>query len=369
MSKKKEVGENKSKIAGVIAELTKKHKDVAIFTGSDIDAFSYQKIPTGIFELDIGLGGGVPTGRFTIVTGVESSGKTLSMMLALGNCQRVLKKPALLIDAEKSFDKAWAERLGVNTAKDMLYVIQPDIAETSLDIVAACIRSNEFSFIGVDSLEALTPKLEVEESIEKSVMGKPAQMMNRAFRIWQAALNSLSNKRVPVCEQPVLYLINQPRDGFSRFGGYVVLPKGRGQRHATSNIINFKVSEKILEKTDSEVLVNKGIQVTFFLEKSKVGTPYKTGTFFIWTKEGSPYLVGNPEGILKYAVKYGLISKAGAWYIIKETGEKYQGKEKVCLHIYEEEEKWKTLLIEKMKEAPETSSEWKEKEDDGDAFE
>ena len=55
------------------------------------------------------------------------------------------------------FDHTWAARLGVQT--DELEIVAPYSAELALDIIIAAIKSREYGLIVVDSLAALSPKM------------------------------------------------------------------------------------------------------------------------------------------------------------------------------------------------------------------
>ena len=44
-----------------------------------------ERIPTGLFELDLAMGGGFPRGMVSIVYGDESSTKTTTAYLAIAN--------------------------------------------------------------------------------------------------------------------------------------------------------------------------------------------------------------------------------------------------------------------------------------------
>jgi recombination protein RecA len=60
--------------AALIAQIRKDKGDKAIIKGSEVP--SVECIPTGIFEMDLALGGGFPKSRLCIVYGPEGSGKS-----------------------------------------------------------------------------------------------------------------------------------------------------------------------------------------------------------------------------------------------------------------------------------------------------
>ncbi|MEP6737943.1 MAG: ATPase domain-containing protein, partial [Chryseolinea sp.] len=97
---------------------------------SDEKVMDVPAISTGSIGLDIALGiGGIPRGRITEIYGPESSGKTTLTLHCIAEAQ---KKGGLaaFIDAEHAFDKAYAEKLGIDT--ENLLISQPDNGEQAL---------------------------------------------------------------------------------------------------------------------------------------------------------------------------------------------------------------------------------------------
>ena len=142
---------------------------------SDIPAIS-----TGSLGLDIALGiGGIPRGRVTEIYGPESSGKTTLTLHAIAEAQKA-GGMAAFIDAEHAFDKAYAEKLGIDT--ENLLISQPDNGEQALEIAEHLIRSGAIDIIVIDSVAALVPKAELEGEMGESKMGLQARLMSQALR-------------------------------------------------------------------------------------------------------------------------------------------------------------------------------------------
>src|SRR5882762_5612637 len=80
------------------------------------------RLPTGIFSLDLAMGGGFPQGRAGVLYGFESAMKTTLALKLIAQAQRLLpKKRAVYFDVEGSLDQEWAENFGVVWA-DLLIV-------------------------------------------------------------------------------------------------------------------------------------------------------------------------------------------------------------------------------------------------------
>ena len=57
-------------------EINKKYGAGTIATASEAKALDLVRIPTGVLNVDVGFGGGLPRGRFVTIKGHFSSGKT-----------------------------------------------------------------------------------------------------------------------------------------------------------------------------------------------------------------------------------------------------------------------------------------------------
>jgi len=71
------------------------------------------RLPSGIFPLDLAIGGGIPRGKATMIWGPESSGKT-NLILCLIKMHQLLfpHLTCVFCDAEHSFDPVWAKAMG-----------------------------------------------------------------------------------------------------------------------------------------------------------------------------------------------------------------------------------------------------------------
>ena len=117
-------------------------------------------IPTGALSLDLALGvGGVPRGRIVEIFGPESSGKTTLVYHIIAEAQ-ARGGVCAFVDAEHAIDPIYAKRIGVDT--DELLVSQPDYGEQALEIVDVLVRSGAVDVVAVDSVAALTPRVELE---------------------------------------------------------------------------------------------------------------------------------------------------------------------------------------------------------------
>ena len=144
-------------------------------------------IPTGALSLDLALGiGGMPRGRIVEVFGPESSGKTTLVYHVLAEAQR-LGGICAFIDAEHAMDPLYAREIGVDI--DELLVSQPDYGEQALEVCDMLVRSGAVDVVALDSVAALTPRVELEGQMGDQTVGLQARMMSQAMRKLAGNLN------------------------------------------------------------------------------------------------------------------------------------------------------------------------------------
>jgi recombination protein RecA len=140
-------------------------------------------LPTGFSSLDQALGG-LPRGRIIELFGGAGTGKTT---LALQIVARTLVNGgAAWIDAERSFDPAYAAGLGV--AVERLAVTQPESAEQAFDMMQRLALSGAVDLLVVDSAAALAPEIELQTGIGQSGPGAHTRAFASGLRKLAAAL-------------------------------------------------------------------------------------------------------------------------------------------------------------------------------------
>src|SRR3990172_1519001 len=216
IKKTDEIKESKD-LEQLLDSLQEKFGEGAIMKLGDVKHIDVPAISTGSFSLDIALGvGGFPKGRIVEIFGPESSGKTTLALHAVAEAQKAGGKTAF-IDAEHALDPEYAKKLGVKINE--LLISQPDSGEEALNIMESLVRSGIIDVIVVDSVAALTPKVEIEGEMGAQYIGLQARMMSQALR----KITAISAK-----SKTLVVFINQLREKIGiMFGNPETTPGGR----------------------------------------------------------------------------------------------------------------------------------------------
>ena len=316
--------DNKKKVL----DLTIKQIDKAFGKGAfmrlgDKEFEPIESISTGSIGLDIALGiGGVPRGRVIEIYGPESSGKTTLALQIIAECQKEGGICAF-VDAEHALDIKYAGNLGVDI--DNLFVSQPDYGEQALDIVETIARSGAIDLIVVDSVAALTPKVEIDGDMGDQQVGLQARLMSKALRKLTGVVHKMNT---------TIIFINQIRMKIGMMG------YGSPETTTGGNALKFYSSVRIdirriatLKQAEESI----GNRVKAKIVKNKVAPPFKQTEFDIMFGEG----ISKEGELVDYGVKLDIIDKSGAWFSYgdKKLG---QGRENVKALLIEE----KKLAIE-----------------------
>lgn len=263
----------KDPMEGVLANLHKiighKGSESAIYRYGDKEAKNIETISFGYPEIDEASAiGGVQKGKLVEMYGLPSSGKSFLSLKLIASAQSAGER-CFLVDAEQSFDPAWAKKHGVDV--DNLYIVNESIsAEKYMDLINSACDSGAFGLVVVDSTAALIPQKELDGSVGDQDYALLARIMSKGCK----KLMSSCDKGNTAC-----VFINQVRANI----------KGAGKRGADEyvtpggNALDFCAHMRILvwpggmirvAGDDGEkVSIGKRSYVRFV--KNKLGNPDK----------------------------------------------------------------------------------------------
>jgi recombination protein RecA len=267
-----------------------------------------EAISTGSLGLDLALGvGGIPKGRVVEIYGPESSGKTTLTLHAIAECQKAGGVCAF-IDAEHALDVKYAKDIGVDV--DNLLVSQPDYGEQALEILETVIRSGAVDLVVVDSVAALTPKVEIDGDMDDMQVGVQARLMSKALRKVTGLMNNMKT---------TVIFINQIRMkiGMTGYGSPETTTGGNALKFYSSVRLDIR---RIATLKQAEQSIGNRTKVK--VVKNKVAPPFKQAEFDIMFGEG----ISKMGELIDYGVKLDIVEKAGAWFSYND-GKIGQGKE------------------------------------------
>lgn len=353
-----------SSFAAFRAALEKEFGDDRVLAQNKLSRYEF--IPTGSLALDYALRtGGLAKGRIHEIVGQPGVGKSSTAYTMMANAQKAFPDQAVvLIDLEHSFDKSWAERLGLDTSDEKFLYFSPADAEDVSDFIRRVSDGGWVSMITVDSMGAMESRAAYSKKAEESAMGKSSQVISRMIK-HVTGLAAHFN----VC----VLLINQYRANLSS-------PMG-GEISAGPKIMTYMTTTKIeMKRTYGDDLYIGpksnghlvGIETRAKVTRNKLAPGNKVATFQIINEESAEYgpvgIYAAPE-ILAVGILTGVIAQGGGGYYTLPNGERLRGQDTVAEYLQEHPEVFaqiRTQVLETVKHELTLDAPLTEDEEDGD---
>lgn len=309
---KKSAGE----LASVLLAARKAKGEGIAVTGRNIP--QVKRIPTGIFEFDLAVGGGFPRSRYSIVYGPESSGKTNLTYKAIANAQK-LPPPcnkAVLIDLEGTFDPVWAEQFGIDV--DELVVIKPGYGEEAGDLCEAVLRAEDVAIVVLDSLAVMVSSKEAEQSLEKFDVGTSGLLVKRLVNKIVIALSEEAKRG----HEPAMVFINQTRMKIGvMFGNPETMPGGQAMKFLSALTVRLNGKNKTVNSVSPDMPAFK--ETTAEIKKAKVPvTRYNFNyDLVLYPHEGLSVGDTNSWGLVSNSLKQigALVKATKGWELLGKT--------------------------------------------------
>jgi recombination protein RecA len=268
---KKGVTKSTTSMTDFLAEMQKdKGEEIGSFGGK---LAMSDRMPTGIFPLDLAMGGGFPRCSASIIFGPESSGKTNILLRTIAMHQLLWpEKTCAFFDIENSLDPRWAQRLGVDTER--LLVIRPQYGEQMVDMVESALLTDDCGLVGIDSIAAILTTSEAEASAERATVGGNSLLIGKLVRKSISAMMEASKRGL----RPSLIYINQVRSRVGVvYGNPEIMPGGMAPRFQANIILRVYGKNLMDPKISSVMPVIKDTK--FVMSKWKCPILSEGGTF------------------------------------------------------------------------------------------
>lgn len=266
-----------------------------------------EKLLSGIFSFDLLTKGGIPVGKFTLIYGDKSTGKsTFALRMIKQFAKTYPDREICYVDFENTFDPDWAETI-IGENLETLSVATPAYAEEGIEFLQEATKENRYGLIIIDSLANIIPVLEAEASADQEFMGFIARTINKLLRRLVPNVVEAERSGRPI----TVILINQLRTAIQR-SSYLpsaTMPGGKYQEALSSLIIRFYV-----DKVDKKDDIPMKVEYSFVIEKNKTGgIPRVAGKYVMDLKTGE---IHNDNTVLMLLKEYGLLKQEGKKYVI-----------------------------------------------------
>ena len=311
-------------IEEVLSQLNPKLRK-QVMSGDTVPATQYAATPS--FGLNRALNGGLPYGRQVLIWGSKSSAKSSLCLQTIALAQKEGKVCAW-IDAEMSYDKDWAEKLGVDTSK--LIVSQArtinDMVEIGVDLMQAGV-----DLVVVDSITSLLPAIYFEKDTDELKQLENTKQIGAESRDFSNAwkmINYANNKVKPT----LFILISQSRNNINAMYTSQQPTGGQATKFYSSTIIKLFSSESENQAIKGKIHVGDklieekvGRKVRWEVQFSKTSPAFQSGEYDFYFR-GDDLGVDSIGDLVDTAEGMGLINRTGAWYQL-EDGTKVQGRD------------------------------------------
>ena len=308
----------------VLAQLNPKLRKT-IMIGDSVPPTEYAETPS--FGLNRALAGGLPYGRQVLVWGSKSSAKSSLCLQMIGLAQKEGKVCAW-IDAEMSYDKKWAEGLGVDSSK--LIVSQCRTINEMVDVGTNLMQAG-VDIIVIDSITSLLPAIYFEKDSDELKQLENTKQIGAESRDFSNAwkmLNYANNKVKPT----MLVLISQSRNNISAMYTSQQPTGGQATKFYSSTVIKLFSSESDNQAIKGKIHVGDklieekiGRKIRWELQFSKTSPGFQSGEYDFYFR-GDNVGIDSIGDLVDTAEMMGIVERTGAWYVLPD-GTKVQGRE------------------------------------------
>lgn len=301
--------------------------------------------PTASPGLNRALNGGLPYGRQVLIWGSKSSAKSSLCLQTIGLAQKEGKLCAW-IDAEMSYDEAWATKLGVDTSQ--LIYSQARTINEMVDVTVALMQAG-VDLIVIDSITSLLPAIYFEkDSTELKQLENTKQIgaESRDFSNAWKMINYANNKEKPT----MVIAISQARNNINAMYTQQQPTGGQATQFYSSTVIKLFSSASDNQAIKGKIAIGDklieekiGRKVRWELQFSKTSPGFQSGEYDFYFR-GDSVGVDSIADLVDTAELAGLVDRTGAWYKL-DNGEKLQGRDSFVAYVKDHPEYQEELRL------------------------
>jgi len=241
------------------------------------------------------------------------------------------------IDAEMSYDKVWAEKLGVDTSK--LIVSQARTINEMVDVGVNLMEAG-VDIIVVDSVTSLLPAIYFEKDSDELKQLENTKQIGAESRDFSNAwkmINYANNKVKPT----LFVLISQSRNNINAMYTSQQPTGGQATKFYSSTIIKLFSSESDNQAIKGKIHVGDkiieekiGRKIRWDLQFSKTSPSFQSGEYDFYFR-GDNVGIDFIGDLVDTAELAGHINRTGAWYQL-DDGTKVQGRDGLIARVKED---------------------------------
>lgn len=346
----------KLKVLDAVASKTNKQYGKTIMgrigkTPEIMDKLIIKFVKTPSSRLNRDLGGGIPRGRCTIVTGDPDSGKTSLLLETIAvNMEEDPDFTAGWLESEHSLEKNYICKT-FKIDPDRFFFIPLDMTvgtEKTLDIVEGLISTGGVDMFCINSLRCLVPDKEREKKMGETGVAEQARMNAKMMRKWTGIVAQY---------ETAFCVVQHETTNIGGYGSPKVLAGGEAYKYWASVIL--RLSKHSIQAGDP-IEKDEGLKIGYIIKKNHC-TPgakrqYCKGEYFVRFGEGTDEIAPS----IGVGLETGLLERHGAWLWWMTPGDeeprqKFKSKAEFVETMKTNEELWKEFYALVQGEVPQES--------------
>lgn len=261
-------------------------------------------IPTPSYKINKATGGGIPVGKFSIVTGEPDSGKTSILLETIAfNMKKNPDFMAAWLESENSLNIDYiVETFGIDPERFFFIEHEKEgAAETAIDILAAIAKSGTMDIIVINSLKCLVPKIELDNDMEDHTIALQARLNSKMVKKFTAIIQE--------CDTAFVAVTHKTTD----IGGnkYIPLTISGGRAIKYASLLTIDMNRLSVQK-DDPIEKEDGMKIKVSVMKNHCccsSYPYVSAEYYVRYGEG---IMWDLE-LLESGIDKGILKSAGAW--------------------------------------------------------